>query len=105
MLLVARDRETARALGHEFACHEVSKLYLAAGYDVSFSSSHLPRVGIVYSDIVSVCDAKRMYEQDASHFYHAVNSRVKPLPTSVFPDHVETSVATPAATGYAPSSM
>ena len=58
MLLVARDRETARALGHEFACHEVSKLYLAAGYDVSFSSSHLPRVGIVYSDIVSVCDAK-----------------------------------------------
>ena len=54
MLLVARDRETARALGHEFACHEVSKLYLAAGYDVSFSSSHLPRVGIVYSDIVSI---------------------------------------------------
>lgn len=60
VLLVARDRETARALGHEFACHEVSKLYLAAGYDVSFSSSHLPRVGIVYSDLVSICDAKRI---------------------------------------------
>lgn len=52
MLLIARDRETARALGHEFACHEVSKMYLAAGYDVSFSSSHLPRIGIISSGIV-----------------------------------------------------
>ena len=60
VLLVARDRETARALGHEFACHEVSKMYLTAGYDVSFSSSHFPRVGIVYSDFVSIRIEKRV---------------------------------------------
>ena len=90
VLLVARDRETARSLSHEFACRHVGKLYLAAGYDSSFTSCHHPASGLILSNMV----------RDERGLFHAEKAIIRPISDHVFPDVISTSKEYPAATGY-----
>ena len=57
MLLVAKDRKTARAIGMELAKRNVVKTYIAAGFDRTFSKKYLPNAGIIRSGLARVCDA------------------------------------------------
>lgn len=43
MLLIAKDRETARTIGMELVQRNVAKTYIAAGFDRAFSKKRLPR--------------------------------------------------------------
>ena len=49
VLLIAKDRETARSLSHEFACGFAEKSYLAVGSGKCTLSS-----GIILSDMMRV---------------------------------------------------
>ena len=52
--MIAKNRETARALSHEFATGIIHKTYFAVGYDRQFSSRNLPSKGVIYSDMAKV---------------------------------------------------
>ena len=47
LLMIAKDRETARDLGHELACGYVEKQYVAVGR----KSSTIPPQGLILSDM------------------------------------------------------
>ena len=47
LLMIAKDRETARALGQEFACGYVEKRYIAIGR----KSTDVPPLGLILSDM------------------------------------------------------
>lgn len=47
VLMVAKDRETARKLSHELACGLVTKEYMAVGV----ANSAFPSSGIILSDM------------------------------------------------------
>ena len=47
LLIIAKDRETARALGQEFACGYVEKQYIAIGK----KSTDVPPLGLILSDM------------------------------------------------------
>ena len=52
--MIAKNRETARALSHEFATGIIHKTYFAVGYDRQYSSHNLPSKGVIYSDMAKV---------------------------------------------------
>lgn len=62
--MIAKDRETARLLSHEFACGYVRKQYLALGFDVSFSKHRHPHQGLIFSDMMRV-RLQEMYDVDS----------------------------------------
>ena len=54
MLLIAKDRETARTIGMELVQRNVAKTYIAAGFDRAFSKKRLPDAGIIRSRLARV---------------------------------------------------
>ena len=57
MLLIAKDRETARTIGMELVQRNVAKTYIAAGFDRAFSKKRLPDAGIIRSRLARVWSA------------------------------------------------